>query len=275
MRICSFDELVSSGEFHNTGTVLSIGVFDGVHLGHKAILETLQKEKEAKGAELSAVITFSVNPKGRKGAIDTLRLRAEYIASFGVDILAVIDFSPVFSKISACVFTTLLLKAFLPEAAIVGSDFRFGNPSDDGDGKKLGELLKLEGVDTEIIIVDSVLDPYGERISSTRLRQMIEKGDLGCFLRLSGQFYRVDLVPLPYRSGSGELIFSRASIHQLLPPPGAYDAALRMRDGQCAACVAFIDGENLRIKGAGTDSESYENGKGELLLDSLYLENRR
>ena len=115
--------------------------------------------------------------------------------------------------------------------------------------------------------VDSVRDERGDKISSTHLRQMIEKGDLRCFLSLSGQFYRVDLVPLPYRSGSGELIFSRASIHQLLPPPGVYDAVLLLRNGKSAGCTAEIDCGNLRVSGLC--------GKDELLLDSLYLEKRR
>ncbi len=271
MRIIPFSELVETGGLRNVPSVFSIGVFDGVHKGHQAILEHLMLMKERLGAALSIVITFSVNPKGRSGSLDTMRLRSQYIGSFGVDVLAVIDFSPVFSKITACGFTHLLRKAFLPAGAVVGQDFRFGNPSEQGNGEDLGRLLAAEGVDCITEIADSVLDGSGEKISSTRLRQMIEKGELGCFLSLSGQFYRVDLVPLPYRSGSGELIFSRASIHQLLPPPGAYDAGLALSDGSRVGCIAEIDGENLRlvISGRGTA------GKDVQLPDSLYLEKRR
>ena len=272
MKVVSFDSLVESGEYSKTSTVFSIGVFDGVHLGHKAILERLIEVKKEMSASLSAVITFSSNPKGRAGALDTLRLRAEYIQSFGVDILAVIDFSPVFSKITACGFTELLAAAFKPVAAVVGEDFRFGNPQSDGDGEKLQSLLAARGVDSISYTVDSVKDEDGVKISSTRLRLMIEKGDLGCFLGLSGQFYRVDLVPLPYRSGSEELIFSRASIHQLLPPPGVYDAALLLSDGRKVKCTAVISDESLSIHDVLSGKAC---GKDELLLDSLYLEKRR
>ena len=271
MKVVSFDSLVESGEYSKTSTVFSIGVFDGVHLGHKAILERLIEVKKEMSASLSAVITFSSNPKGRAGALDTLRLRAEYIQSFGVDILAVIDFSPVFSKITACGFTELLLRAFQPVAAVVGEDFRFGNPESDGDGRTLERILGSMGVVFRSYTVDSVRDERGDKISSTHLRQMIEKGDLRCFLSLSGQFYRVDLVPLPYRSGSGELIFSRASIHQLLPPPGLYDAVLAFSDGRKAECTASIEDDVLRI----LPDQKDMNGKDELLLDSLYLEKRR
>ncbi len=278
MEIASFSELAASGRFRNRRTVLSIGVFEGMHRGHQRILSQLSDLKKELGADISAAITFSVNPKGRQGSLDTLRIRAEEIEAYGVDILAVIDFSPVFSKITACGFAGLLIKAFDTVGCVVGDDFRFGNPSDDGDGHDLERMLSADGRRCRTKIVDSVLDPEGVRISSSRIRQMIEKGELGCIPGLSGRFYRVDLVPLPYRSGSGELIISRASIHQLLPPPGAYDAALLLEDGRMFGLCAQIGGESLRLS-AGTDSSAFgfreAFGKEALPLDSLYLEKRR
>ena len=116
------------------------------------------------------------------------------------------------------------------------------------------------------------------KISSTHLRQLIEKGDLGCFLRLSGQFYRVDLVPLPYRPCSGGLVFSREPIHQLLPPQGAYDARLLLSDGRCIGCIAGIDEEFLSLSLPSSLSAiggKGEDGNGSLQLDSLFLEKKR
>ena len=140
------------------------------------------------------------------------------------------------------------------------------------------ELLAACGRTCSVDIVDSVLDDDGVRISSTRLREMIEKGELGTFLKLSGQFYRVDLVPIPYRSCSGELIISRASIHQLLPPLGTYDTRLLASDGRCAECVSEICGEFLRIPDpfrASAIGSGEDQGKGKLQLDSIFLERRR
>ena len=271
MRTVSFDSLLKSGEYRSVPSVISIGVFDGVHNGHRAILEALMRMKKEKKAAVAAVITFSVNPKGENAQLDTLRLREEYMASSGVDVLVVIDFSPVFSKITACEFIALLKRAFSVRGAAVGEDFRFGNPASQGDGRDLERLLRKDGVDCTVQIVDSVNDSEGMRISSTRLRQMIIKGDLGCIPQLSGQFYRVDLVPLPYRSGSGELIYSRESIHQLLPPPGAYDAALSSIDGKKHSCIAEIGDNALRI----LPLDAGLCGKDDLLPDSLYLEKRR
>ena len=272
MRILSFSEYIDEGKKNPQRTVFSIGVFDGVHFGHKAILEDLRRLKKESGAECSAVFTFSTNPKGRKGDLDTLRLRAENIAEYDVDVLAVIDFSTDFSMITAVGFVDMLSSSMIAVGAAVGDDFRFGNPHEEGSGRDLGLLLRRKGFDCTIDIVDSVLTEDGEKISSTYMRQMINKGELGCIPGLSGQFYRVDLVPLPYRSCSGELIISRASIHQLLPPLGTYDAALLFRDGKRTVCTALLSEDFLRIA---LPSSGMDNEKEELLLDSLYLEKRR
>ena len=88
MEIASFSELAASGRFRNKRTVLSIGVFEGMHKGHQRILSQLADLKKELCADISAAITFSVNPKGRQGSLDTLRTRAEEIEAYGVDIHA-------------------------------------------------------------------------------------------------------------------------------------------------------------------------------------------
>ena len=93
MDVISFDEFLERGKKKPFEAVFSIGVFDGVHYGHRAILETLRRKKEELRAALSLVFTFSHNPKGREGCLDTLRLRSGYIASYGVDILVLIDYT--------------------------------------------------------------------------------------------------------------------------------------------------------------------------------------
>ncbi len=277
MRIYDFGDLLRSGELSNRRTVISIGVFDGVHKGHQRVFSLLKQKAEEAGA-VSLVISFSTNPKARaKGNLDTLRLRAEYVGSFGIDFFAVIDFSGNFSKTTAGEFAKILTELCTPCAAVVGADFRFGNPREAGDARDLALLLAANGVSCDVTIVDSVLDEDGMRISSTHLRQLISSGDLGCFLRLSGQFYRVDLVPLPYRSCSGELIYSRSLIHQLLPPQGAYEARILFSDGS-ADCVARIDEEflSLSLLSPGSASGWEEKlEKGSLHIDSLFLEKRK
>ena len=278
MEIFDFNFLVSSGLLRERRTVFSVGVFDGVHRGHHAILSAL-KRKAGEADAISLAITFSSNPKKNStGSLDTLRLRSLYIESFGIDFLAVIDFSSEFSKITACGFASLISELCNPVGAVFGSDFRFGSPESQKEGKDFSGLLSRCGRECSVEIVDSVLDAGGVRISSTRLRKMIENGELEDFLRLSGQFYRVDLVPIPYRSCSGELIFSRASIHQLLPPLGTYDTGLLVTNGTIVKCVLEIDREFLSLSApsllSAIGSEQCQ-GKGKLQLDSIFLEKKK
>ena len=278
MRISDFMELMESGELSGERIALTIGVFDGVHRGHQKIFSMLKAKGDEYGCRTMA-ISFSVNPKpSSAGNLDTLRLRAEHIGSFGIDFLTVIDFSDEFSKTTAWGFAHLLTKICVPCIAVVGADFRFGNPSESASAADLSRLLAENGVSCDTYIADSVLDEYGIKVSSTHLRQLIEKGDLRCFLKLSGQFYRVDLVPLPYRSCSDGLIISRGPIHQLLPPQGAYDAQILFSDGRRSACIAMIDEEFLHLS-VPSDFSVFgsEEGKGNgmLQLDSLFLEKKR
>ena len=278
MRISDFGSLLESRELSGQRMAVTIGVFDGVHKGHQRIFTTLRKMGDASSCRTMA-ISFSVNPKpSSAGNLDTLRLRAEYIASFGIDFLAVIDFSDEFSKTTACGFAKLLTEICVPCIAVVGADFRFGNPSDSASAADLSRLLAQNGVSCDTIIADSVLDDEGRKISSTHLRQLIENGDLRCFLKLSGQFYRVDLVPLPYRSSSAGLIIRREPIHQLLPPQGTYDARLLLTDGRSTVCTAEIDEEFLSLSlpaGFSAIGGEREKGNGQLHLDSLFLEKKR
>ena len=279
METLDFASLVDSGRLAGCDTAFTIGVFDGVHRGHRRILETVVRTARERKGCVSLVISFRTNPKpSSAGELDTIRLRTEYVASFGVDFFALIDFSADFSKIGASGFVDLLMRASNPIAAVVGSDFRFGNPSSQASGRDLPRLVAEKGGSCNLIEVDAVMDDEGRKISSTSLRQLVIQGELEGFLHLSGQFYRVDLVPLPYRPCSGELIFSRASIHQLLPPLGSYDTRLLLSDGRMVESSLRIGRESLVLSSPFLSSAigSVEGrGKGTLQLDSLFLEKRR
>lgn len=231
MEIFDFDSLLKSGLKKDKKCSIAIGVFDGVHNGHKEIFKRLIENRDETGSDEAMVISFSINPKSQaKGALDTLRLRSEYVASFSINSFVIIDFSTSFSKISASGFIEMLNALCCPKAIVVGNDFQFGNPSSAAKAADLKDLFLKSGRDVKVDIVEPILTEGGERISSTLLRTIIRLGELKEFLKLSGQYYRVDLVPIPYRSISGDLVFSKTSIHQLLPPLGVYEAALVLKD---------------------------------------------
>ena len=272
MESYDFSDLLRRGVFNDRPVVLAIGVFDGVHRGHASIMRTLKTEAVKRGA-LSVVISFSVNPKKQAtGQLDTLRLRSAYVSSFGIDLFVVIDFSEDFSKITSRGFISLLAKAFKPVAVVVGTDFRFGNPSDAASGKDVPSLFAEKGIDCSATIVKPVLDREGNKISSTYLRQKINSGELGTFLELSGQSYRVDLSMLEYRSGSKGLTICRTSIHQLLPPAGTYEGLVLLSDGRQARCALTLDDDHLVLSDSSLlPYRETEGVTGKLRLDSIFI----
>ncbi|MBO5770001.1 MAG: hypothetical protein J6R23_01955 [Spirochaetales bacterium] len=246
MEIFDFDELLSSKAKAKTPSVISIGVFDGVHKGHKHIIERLIKMKDKHPGSEAMVITFGINPKPQsQGALDSVRIRAKYMDQLGVNSFVVIDFSDNFSRITACGFIKLLLELTTPEAIVVGEDFKFGNPSDAASALDLQDLFLKEGRDVEVDIVEQILTEGGEKISSTLLRRLIKNGELKYFFELSGQSFQIDLMPIPYRFDDGKLVFSTDAIHQLLPPLGAYDTDLILSDGRVLKTVANLEKEFL------------------------------
>ncbi len=273
MKEYDFLSLVESKEKKDSRLAVAIGVFDGVHKGHRRIFGTLAEIQRKNPGIESMVITFSSNPKpGKNGNLDTLRLRKEYVAGFSINSFCVIDFSEIFSRISASGFAHMLAAIGKVRYLVLGNDFRCGSPSNSTNGPGLGFLLRAEGLDTELIQVDHVLMEDGEKISSSSLRRMIKEGDFKSYLEYSGQGYRVDLMTIPYRSECGCLVYCTDRIQQLLPPPGAYDAELMLSEGKMLRCILHIDEFSLNVRIQAKDAFlNLEDNPGFGLVDSIII----
>lgn len=274
MKEYDFISLLNSKELSNKEAVITIGVFDGVHLGHKALIKRVKKESLKLPSSISVVITFSSNPKpGKFRNIDTLRLRKEEVEKEGIDAFVVIDFSHEFSMISASGFIEMLTALTTPKIVVVGEDFRFGNPSSSASAQDLESIFKSIGIDTKVIIEKAILTEGGEKISSTLVRRVIEKGEIRCILPLIGRKYRVDLMPCPFRLEDDALVYGKDSIHQLLPPPGVYEAESLDKSGLICKGLCYVDYDNLRFKL--TDTEKPELSMSSLPLDSIFFGERK
>ena len=130
-------------------------------------------------------------------------------------------------------------------------------------------------MDTKVIIEKAILTEGGEKISSTLVRRVIEKGETGCIPNLTGRKYRIDLMPCPFRLGDGFLEISTKSIHQLLPPPGAYDATLLGRNGVLMDGVCRIERDNLLFSSPQGDPYFLEMEKDGVLPDSIFFGERK
>lgn len=227
---------------------LAIGVFDGVHLGHRKIFTTLSDYKLAHPGCMTCVITFSVNPKDRNiPSLDTLRLRCSYIESFFTDYTLVIDFCQDFSMISGREFIHLLCTMCRVNAVIVGEDFRCGYAGNQITAGELSRAFECEGVAADVRIIPPVLDTGRVRISSTRLRELLAQGDIAGVNRLAGSAYRYDLTDNVFVSDGG-WYNSMAVTGQGLPGDGIYRALLILMNKSCEDCILRIEEKKLVIR---------------------------
>ena len=175
------------------GCVATIGNFDGVHLGHQVVLEALTARARALGLP-SLVITFEpqpmefFRPEQAPARLTRLREKLEAIAGSGVDRVLLIRFGTRFAEVGAETFVReILVEKLGIEHLYVGDDFRFGKGRV-GDFSLLQAMGEQYGFGVESL--ETVADE-GVRISSTRVREALQAGDLAHAERCLGRRYRI------------------------------------------------------------------------------------
>ena len=166
-------------------TVLVLGYFDGLHKGHQTLFKEARKIADEQGLKI-AVLTFPESPKlafVRYQPELMLHLnhpeeRAAHLENLGVDYLYLIDFTSHFSKNTAREFFDKYVSALKAKAVVSGFDYHFGS-----DKRKAEELADY--FDGRIVIVSSV-NQDDEKISSTRIRETIQNGDVAKAHQLLG-----------------------------------------------------------------------------------------
>src|ERR1700691_6351345 len=159
-------------------TVVTIGNFDGVHLGHQKILSGVTQRARANDLE-SAVLTFYphpaqvLRPEAAPSLLMTLEQRLAAFDAMGINASLVLQFDPELAKISAEDFAkTFLVDSLRAKTVLVGENFRFGNRQG-GDVKLLQEIGKRHDFEVEIVppvFVGGVL------VSSTAVRESLREG---------------------------------------------------------------------------------------------------
>jgi riboflavin kinase / FMN adenylyltransferase len=209
------------------GTTLALGAFDGLHIGHVAVLRAATQAKP--GARL-AVAAFEPPPKcyfAAPGAapfrLNTPRLRAERAADVGAQIMFAIGFDAAMAAMGAADFVRdVLVGGLAPCHITIGHDFRFG-AGRVGDGALLTHLGRELGFG--VTIVPPVLDHSGVRYSSTRVREAIKAGNLAMVTTLLGRPWRVEGVVVDGQKRGRTIGFPTANIYledQLAPRFGVY-----------------------------------------------------
>ncbi|MGH3648947.1 MAG: bifunctional riboflavin kinase/FAD synthetase [Micromonosporaceae bacterium] len=216
-------------------SVVTIGVFDGVHQGHQAIIGHAVKRAAERGLR-SVVVTFDPHPSEvvRPGSHPTVlseqARKAELIERLGVDVLCVLPFTPEFSRLSAEAFVHDVLVEHLHAAlVVVGENFRFGHKAA-GDVALLTRLGRSFGFAVEGAPLVSDDDTV---FSSTYIRACVAAGDVGAATAALGRPHRLDGVVVRGDRRGRLLGYPTANLlprpYAAIPADGVY-AAWLVRD---------------------------------------------
>jgi riboflavin kinase / FMN adenylyltransferase len=237
MRSTTWENLISGGYRFPDPVSLTIGVFDGVHLGHRKLLSEV-----ISGPGISLVVTFAESPalvlsRGSfPGPIMTFRQKLRTLEALGVEATVSIDFSEQLSRLSGKAFIALLKENLSIRKVAVGYNFRFGRDKD-ADADALRKMFSRP--ETEVSVTEPILYK-GSAVSSSRIRACIREGALGEARAMLGAAHSLDLRdvhPLPHCDGDSRIMrIRKIDIRQCLPDKGSYPVS-------CEAETAAVSGQ--------------------------------
>jgi riboflavin kinase/FMN adenylyltransferase len=246
-------------------SVVTIGVFDGVHRGHQAIIGQAVRRAKDLGVQ-SVVVTFDphpmevVRPGSHPPVLTSSRRKAELIESLGVDGLCVLPFTPEFSRLEPVEFVhDVLVEHLHATEVVVGENFRFGH-------KAAGDVAGLTGFGTRFgfgVSGAPLVAQSGTTFSSTYIRACVAAGDVGAAAEALGRDHRVEGVVVRGDQRGRKLGYPTANAelypHAAVPADGVYAARLvrQTADGAEALPAAVSVGTNPTFEGRARRVEAY------------------
>ena len=213
----------------NYATAITIGTFDGVHIGHRKILERLLKSAQDHNLK-ATVLTFFPHPRMvlQKDAniklLNTIAEKGEILKTIGVDKLIVHPFTQEFSRLSATEFVRdILVNELKAKKIIIGYDHRFGRnrTADITNLKSFGNTFDFEVEEISAQEIDAV------SISSTKIRKALEEGSIETANKFLGYDYMLTGIVKRGKGLGRQLDFPTANLHleasyKLIPKNGVY-----------------------------------------------------
>ncbi|MBN1803933.1 MAG: bifunctional riboflavin kinase/FAD synthetase [Sedimentisphaerales bacterium] len=228
------------------GCVLTIGNFDGVHLGHQEIISTAKKLAGRRNTEL-VLMTFEPHPAAilyperAPGVLTPMILKKHLLDQFGVDCLVILQSSYRILNLSPEAFVDeFLLKPSKPSVVVEGEDFNFGYGRS-GDVETLKELGKKFGFELVVVPGKQIVlaDEQNTRVSSTLIRHLLHKGKVADAAHALGRYYRLSGRTTPGKGKGRQLGFPTANIepvNRIIPAEGVYAGYVEITDTEDQLC---------------------------------------
>jgi riboflavin kinase / FMN adenylyltransferase len=230
----------SPAELERAERAVAIGTFDGVHRGHRAVVEAARMS-----GLRSTVVTFEPHPRLVLGyevrLLSTLERRLELLAELDTDEALVVEFTPELSQLEPQEFVAQVLEPIGTRIVIAGEDFRFGRGRT-GDV----DLLRRLGLDVRPVSLV-------EGVSSSRIRELLGEGEVAAAARLLGRPYEIEGTVVSGDQRGGTLGFPTANVmpapHLLVPAYGIYaGSALGHRAAVSVGVNPHYGGAERRIE---------------------------
>jgi riboflavin kinase / FMN adenylyltransferase len=225
-------------------TSLTIGNFDGIHLGHRKILNELVKTARQSGT-ISGVLTFSPHPlkilcpERAPRLITTPEAKIDLLKMFHIDTLLILKFDQELSQLSGEAFIRdILVKKLRVKHMLVGENFVFGH-------RRSGDVSLLQSLSRELDYAVHIVPQVvvrGSRVSSTWIRELIQLGRIDKANRLLGRYYTLSGEVVPGKGLGRRFLFPTLNLklhNEIIPRQGVY-ITLSKIDGQRWSSVTNV-----------------------------------
>jgi riboflavin kinase / FMN adenylyltransferase len=258
-------------------TVVTVGMYDGVHRGHQELIGTAVTRARSTGRPC-LLLTFDphpsevVRPGSHPAILTSMDRKAELVAALGVDAMCVLPFTPEFMRMSPETFThTVLVEHLHVASVVVGENFTYGHRASGSvdtlaqEGRRFG--FAVEGVPLANVTMGPEPSAAGEiTISSTYIRACVAAGDMTSAARALGRPHRIEGVVVRGDRRGRELGYPTANVesapYTAVPADGVYAGSLVIRDPRSGVTVstspaAISVGTNPTFQGSRRTVEAF------------------
>ena len=263
IAVYTWQQVVEGGfdaRFIKSGTALSVGSFDGPHIGHEALFKAVLaacKPKQGRAPLTPGVVTFSralrgyKNPESYPGDVATLRQKLAIFAQKGFSFVVVIDFSPEFAKMQGTDFLALLQTRCGMRFLAEGTEFKCGYKGAT-DAAAIAAFAAERGFTFKEI---APVAYNGERVSSSRIRQAMSAGDFASARAMLDKPFALDCTDWHWER-DGAVLTATPQRVQLFPCDGTYRVSVQLKsagvgNAQCVPAACTVDAGSVRLTAAG------------------------